>query len=406
MASIQVVRPRRKKKVLSRSQQLSRAEFAALELDGRIEAIRSLVRIGLMQVHEELDREVIELAGERYARKGNEREYRRHRTNPGTVKLAGQRVGIEVPRVRGSAGEVRLSSYQQLHQGGELDETMFRRFLYGISCRDYEAASEAVPGAIGLSSSTVSRRFQEASGKRLKELMERDLTEVDVVALFVNGRTFAEAEMVLAVGVTVAGQKVMLGVCQTATENARAIGQFFGDLKSRGLSVSSGILVVIDGSKGLRRAMKDAFGAHALVQRCQWHKRENVVSYLAKGEQAAAAGVSTSDVPGGEGGTGEASAGAGGVESIGGGEPCGGSGGDVDVAPSGCVRGAGPFIQDVKLCGVDQLDGGAALRQGTCVEELESEAALDGIGAVGHRASSPSSAWVSQSPTAASCADA
>lgn len=286
MASIQVVRPRRKKKVLSRSQQLSRQEFASMELDGRIEAIRSLVRIGLIQVQEELDREVIELAGERYARKGEEKEYRRHGTNPGTVKLAGQRVGIEVPRVRGSAGEVRLSSYGQFHAGGELDETMFRRVLYGISCRDYEAASEAVPGAIGLSSSTVSRRFQEASGERLKELMERDLTELDLVALFVDGKVFAEDEMVLAVGVTVQGQKVMLGFCQTATENARAIGQFFGELKSRGLSVGLGVLVVIDGSKGLRRAVKDAFGAHALVQRCQWHKRENVVSYLPKDEQA------------------------------------------------------------------------------------------------------------------------
>ena len=120
-----------------------------------------------------------------------EKEYRRHGTNPGTVKLAGQRVGVEVPRVRGSGGEVRLSSYGQFHAGGELDETMFRRVLYGISCRDYEAASEAVPGAIGLSSSTVSRRFQKASSKRVKELVERALSELDVVALFVDGKTFA-----------------------------------------------------------------------------------------------------------------------------------------------------------------------------------------------------------------------
>ncbi len=286
MASIQVVRPRRKKKVLSRSRRVSREEFEAMELDGRVQAIRSLVGIGLIHVHEELDREVVELAGKRYARKGEQTEYRRHGSNPGSVLLAGQRVGIEVPRVRGSQGEVRLSSYESLRENGELDEAMFRRVLYGISCRDYEAASEAVPGAIGLSSSTVSRRFKQASGKRLKELMERDLSELDLVTLFVDGKSFAEDEMILALGVTLDGQKVMLGFCQTATENARAIGQFFEELKSRGMSVSEGLLVVIDGSKGIRRAVNQAFKDHVLVQRCQWHKRENVVSYLPKAEQA------------------------------------------------------------------------------------------------------------------------
>lgn len=286
MASIQVVRPRRKSKVLSREKQLRREEFESMELDGRVQTIRSLVAIGLMHVHEELDREVVDLAGERYARKSGDVQYRRHGSNPGSVKLAGQRHGLAVPRVRGPQGEVRLSSYDLLRQDGEFDEGMFRRVLYGISCRDYETASEAVPGAIGLSSSTVSRRFQQASRKRLQALMERDLNDLDLVALFVDGKSFADEEMVLAVGVTIDGQKVVLGFCQTATENARAVGQFFGELKDRGLSVAAGVLVVIDGSKGLRRAVKDAFGTHALVQRCQWHKRENVVSYLPKKEQA------------------------------------------------------------------------------------------------------------------------
>jgi len=287
MASIQVVRPRRKGKVLSRSERLSREEFESMELDGRVEAIRSLVGIGLMQVRDELDREVVALAGERYARKDSSVAYRRHGSNPGSVKLAGQRHSMDVPRVRGPEGEVRLSSYDLLHAdtGGELDEGLFRRVLLGISCRDYEAASEAVPGAIGLSSSTVSRRFKEASRKRLRELMDRDLSDLDLVSLFVDGKSFASEEMILAVGVTIGGEKVILGFCQTATENARAIGQFFGELKGRGLSVSSGVLVVIDGSKGLRRAVKDAFGRYALVQRCQWHKRENVVSYLPKKDQ-------------------------------------------------------------------------------------------------------------------------
>lgn len=285
MASIQIVRPRRKQKVLSRGRQLSRTEFEDMDLDGRTQTIRSLIGLGLIHVYEELDREVVALAGERYTRKQQDMEHRRHGKNPGSVKLAGQRIGIDVPRVRDSEGEVQLSSYRALQADGDLDETLFRRVLSGISCRDYEAAAEAVPGAIGLSSSTVSRRFKAVSSKHLKELMERDLSELDLVSLFIDGKYFDKYELMIALGVTIEGEKVVLGFCQTATENAVAIGQFFEDLKSRGLSASEGLLVVIDGSKGIRSAVNKSFKGRFLVQRCQWHKRENVVSYLPKREQ-------------------------------------------------------------------------------------------------------------------------
>ena len=286
MASIRVIRPRGKRKVLTRARRLTRTEFEAMELSGRVETIRSLVGIGLLHVFEELDREVVALAGERYARKDAETVYRRHGSNPGSVRLAGQRIGITVPRVRGFQGEVPLSSYESLQHGGELDETLFRRVLYGISCRDYEAAAEAVPGAIGLSSSTVSRQFVAASAGRLRELLARDLSKLDIVALFLDGKTFAEDELVLALGVTMDGRKVVLGFVQTGTENARTLKAFLGELRSRGLSVAQGMLVVIDGSKGLHTAVKEGFKGLAVVQRCQWHKRENVVSYLPKSEQA------------------------------------------------------------------------------------------------------------------------
>ena len=286
MASIRVVRPRGKRKVLTREKRLSRQEFEAMDLNGRVEMIRSLVGIGLVHVFEELDREVVALAGERYARKDEQTTCRRHGTNPGSVRLAGQQIGIEVPRVRGPQGEVPLASYESFGRGGDLNETLFRRVLCGLSCRDYESAAEAVPGAIGLSSSTVSRQFVATSARKLKEMMARDLRDLDVVALFLDGKTFAADELVLALGVTMEGRKVVLGFVQTATENARTLRAFLGELQSRGLSVAQGVLVVIDGSKGLSAAVKDAFKGLAVVQRCQWHKRENVVSYLPKGEQA------------------------------------------------------------------------------------------------------------------------
>lgn len=90
----------------------------------------------------------------------------------------------------------------------------------------------------------------------------------------------------MALGITIKGEKVILGFVQTGGENARVSNQFLQDLRDRGLNPEAGLLVVIDGSKGLREAVKDVFSGHALVQRCQWHKRENVVSYLPKTRQA------------------------------------------------------------------------------------------------------------------------
>ena len=161
-----------------------------------------------------------------------------------------------------------------------------KRVLYGISCRNYEAAAASVPGAIGLSGSTVSRGFVQASAVKLRELQERDLSGEDVVALFLDGKTFAEATMVVALGITLSGEKRFLGFVETDTENEKVLTLLLRSLLERGLEISQGLLVILDGGKGLRTAVRKAFRGRALVQRCQWHKRENVVSYLSKGEQA------------------------------------------------------------------------------------------------------------------------
>ena len=276
----------RKSKTLGEPDVVNREEYGAMELDSRLELIRSLIPLGLMAVYEELEREVVSLAGARHSRKLEGRKHYRHGTNPGTVRLAGQRVPIEVPRVRGRRGEVRLQSYDELHRGGELNELLFRRVLYGISCRNYERAAEEIPGAIGLSSSSVSRQFVEASAAKLREFQERDLTDLDLVVLFLDGKTFADDEMVIALGVTLSGEKRILGFVQTETENERVVAQFLRSLLDRGLDTSSGLLVVIDGSKGLRSAIRKVLRRRAVVQRCQWHKRENVVSHLPRKEQS------------------------------------------------------------------------------------------------------------------------
>ena len=181
--------------------------------------------------------------------------------------------------------EVRLESLKRLRGSGEVNEILLRRVLYGLSCRNYEQAAESVPGAIGLSASTVSRQFIEASAERLRAFRERDLSVYDIVTIFLDGKTFADDTMVIALGVTVDGEKVFLDFVQTGTENEKTLTPFLEGLVERGLRIESGLMVVIDGGKGLRSAVKQAFGRHALVQRCQWHKRENVVGYLPKSEQ-------------------------------------------------------------------------------------------------------------------------
>ena len=277
---------RKERKRIGRPQVIRREDYQDQGVDTRLELIRALIPLGLIAVYEELEAEVEQLAGQRYVRKPEGGKCYRYGSNHGSVKLAGQRVPVSVARVRGPQGEVALSSYQRLHKGKDLDEGLFRRVLYGISCRDYEAATDAIPGAIGLSRSTVSRRFIEASSAQVREFQERDLSGQDIVAIFADGKSFAEDQMVLALGVTMTGQKVMLGFVQTETENTRVLVNFFRSLLDRGLDVSRGTLVVIDGAKGLRSAAKKAFTKRVLIQRCQWHKRENVVSHLAKSEQA------------------------------------------------------------------------------------------------------------------------
>lgn len=247
---------------------LGREEYTVSDLDTKVALIQGLIPLGLMHVQEALAAEVEELAGVRHARKASGGPRYRHGSNPGSVRLGGQRLAVRVPRVRADDGEILLRSYRELHTGGgEVDEVQLRRGLHGLSCANYEDAAAAVPGAIGLSRTSVSRSFVQASAARLKAFQERDLSGEDYVALFLDGKTFAEATMVIALGITMTGEKRLLGFIETDTENATVVSGFLRSLLARGLDIAPGILVVIDGSKGLRAAVRKVFAKHALVRR-------------------------------------------------------------------------------------------------------------------------------------------
>lgn len=268
-----------------------KAEIAIAELErdmrseSRWAAIQALIPLGLQAVAAELQQEIAELAGARYSRGG---DVKRWGENPGSVYLGDQKVSVSVPRARNvvTNAEVQLKSYERLQSPQLVDEMALSRVIYGMSQRNYQKAAIHVPETFGIKKTSVCRRFIRASAKKLREFTERDLSGYDIVAIFIDGKFFAESEIVIALGVTMTGEKVLLGFVETSTENQTVCRQFLNGLRDRGLSLENEILFVLDGGKGLHKGVRDVMGKKAVIQRCQWHKRENVVSYLDKKQQA------------------------------------------------------------------------------------------------------------------------
>jgi transposase-like protein len=265
---------------------------AAWELeavDAKVALIQALIPLGLQAVQETLEAEVTALAGTRYQRAGRQPGHVRWSQQQGSVYLGDQKLPVRFPRVRNmhTNAEVPLATYEKLQRPRDLDDGLLRRVLVGLSCGRYRECAQTVPDAFGLARATVSRRFIRASARQLQTLLERDLTGHDLVAVFLDGKSVAGDALVIAVGVTLQGEKVFLGVVQTATENTRVLTEFLQGLVRRGLRPEAGLLWLVDGGKGLRSAIRAVAGPDAGVQRCQWHKRENVVSYLPKRRQAA-----------------------------------------------------------------------------------------------------------------------
>lgn len=258
------------------------------DVDARIEAIQLLIPLGLQAVTEELQQAVVDLAGPRYQRKDTDQPLRHWGSQRGSVYLGDQKLPVDVPRVRDvdSGTEVSLPAYQALQRPRNMDEGLLLRMLKGIATRNYEACAESVPESFGLSPSTVSRRYVKATARKLAQFQERSLEEYDLVALFLDGKSFADEQIIIALGVTLDGQKIPLGFVEAATENERVCRRFLSDLVDRGLQYEAGLLVVIDGAKGLHKAVTSVLKGHACVQRCQYHKRKNIESYLPKREQS------------------------------------------------------------------------------------------------------------------------
>ncbi len=194
----------------------------------------------------------------------------------GSIVYGGQKVPVRRPRVRRGQREVPLESYGLLRRDQQLQESVQGQMLRGVSTRDYQAG---FPGH-GMERSSVSRRFALASSRQLAELCERSLRHLRLAVLVIDGKSYRQQTVVVALGIDEKGRKHVLGLWDGATENATVCQALLDDLLRRGLDRQALGLCVIDGSKALRVAIKRTFGESMPVQRCQVHKKRNVTEHL------------------------------------------------------------------------------------------------------------------------------
>ena len=250
------------------------------------EGVGALIRQAGLRVMELLmEEEVRERVGER-SQPRPDRTANRWGKERGFCVVMGQKVPIERPRVRTTDDqEVRLGSYEMFHRGEPLTETVWEKLMLGLSTRKYGQAVREFAEAYGLDKSAISEHFIEASREKLKAMMERRLEKVRLCALLIDATPFAGQQMVAALGISQDGRKTILGLRQGATENATVVGELLGDLMNRGLDFSEPRLYVLDGGKALHAAVKKHGGEAALIQRCQVHKRRNVLDHLSEGQR-------------------------------------------------------------------------------------------------------------------------
>ena len=249
------------------------------------------VAVGLQVMAELMEAELAAKVGPKHAKQPG-RAARRHGSAPGSVVLGGRRVPVDRPRARTRDGrEVTLDTYITFADDDLLGEVVMERMLAGLATRRHRAAGEPVGAAVeaearATSKSAVSRRFVAKTAKALEELLGRDLSELRVAVLMVDGICIAEHCCVVALAILADGTKLPVGLWLGDTENTTVVTHLLADLQDRGLDASKGLLVVLDGAKALHRAVRKVFGQAALIQRCTLHKRRNVTDHLPEPERS------------------------------------------------------------------------------------------------------------------------
>jgi len=255
---------------------------------------------GIPDVVEELSQEVglmlisavIESECEKKAGKKNARDPQRVAnwwgSQLGPIYYNGQKVLIDRPRVRGRDNkEIQLSTYNAFQSPKKMKQSVMKNMVLGISSRNYEEATEQFIKGYGIKKSSISRHFVKATSEQMCQFMEKDLSDLELCAIFIDGIEFKGHLLIVALGLEKAGKKHILGLWEGATENATVCMNLLEDMKRRGLKTEKNYLFVLDGAKALRSAVTKIFGKDVIVQRCQQHKRKNVREHLPPEHQEA-----------------------------------------------------------------------------------------------------------------------
>ncbi len=233
-----------------------------------------------------MEEEVRQVAGERHQQHAERRAHRWGKED-GYCVIDGQKVPIQRTRLRTKEKrEQRLGSYELFQRSGPLEQGVWDKMVRGLSTRNYGAVVKDFSTAYGIEKSAVSENFIEASREKVKQLMERPLGELRLCALLIDGTPFKDRQMLVALGIGCDGRKTVLGLREGATENATVVGALLSDLLERGLDFSTPRLYVLDGSKALHTAVRRHAGESAFLQRCQVHKKRNVVDHLPEEHKA------------------------------------------------------------------------------------------------------------------------
>ena len=202
----------------------------------------------------------------------------------GEVVLGGRRVSVKRPRVRSREGqEIPLPSWEKFAAEDPLNARAVEQMVIGVATRKYARSLESTPVGMksrGTSKSAVSRRFVAATTEKLSSSLEGSLADISLAALMIDGLVCGEHTVLVALGIDEQGKKHVLGFREGATENATSCTGLLTGLVDRGLDTTRSILVVIDGAKALAKSVRDVFGKRALIQRCQVHKKRNVLDSL------------------------------------------------------------------------------------------------------------------------------
>lgn len=252
------------------------------DVELKLSLLSNHLEIVQLFINELLEEEVIQRAGERYQRKEGVFDYSRWSTNPGSVKVGDRKMKIDVPRIRhNQTGEFSsLENYERLKELDHPNEELQQKVIKGLSTRDYSEVTNTMLNSFGLSKSTVSEQAKQRMEENLLNFESRDLSNYDFTAIILDGKYLQKHQVIIALGVTIDGLKVPLGFVQAGSENGRVVKELLKNIVARGFKYEQGILAVVDGAKGLSKGLKDFFGKHILIQRCRWHKRENILSYL------------------------------------------------------------------------------------------------------------------------------